>query len=270
MVAVAPLPFDHDEPDESVLVTEDDEPLDSILTEKQERLLTEPLYSSWGGPPPAEDGAARPFVAFANVGLFSSMGEPPVVPDVMLSLDVTVPEDLSQKKNRSYFLWRYGKPPEAVIEIVSNRKGAELGERRRRYQRLHVEHYIVYDPLKELGDATLRAFELRAGKYVALERPWFEILGLGLTEWEGTFEGIAGRWLRWHTPDGQLVPTGAETAENERARAENERARAENERARAENERARAENERARADTAEALALRMAARLRELGIDPDG
>jgi hypothetical protein len=241
--------YQGEEPDESVLVTEDDAPVDSILTEKQERLLTEPLYSSWAGPPPAEDGAPRSFAALANVGLFSSPSEPPVVPDMMLSLDVTIPEDLGQKRNRSYFLWRYGKPPELVIEIVSNREGGELGERRRRYRRMRVDHYVVYDPLKELGDATLQAFELRAGKYVALDRPWFEDVGLGLMEWEGTFEGMTGRWLRWHTRDGQPVPTGAERAEREKSRAETERSRAE---------------------TAEARADRLAARLRALGIDPDG
>jgi hypothetical protein len=39
------------------LVTEDDEPIGSILSEKQMRLLTEPLYSSWT-PPAGEEGAA--------------------------------------------------------------------------------------------------------------------------------------------------------------------------------------------------------------------
>jgi hypothetical protein len=39
------------------LVTEDDEPVGSILSEKQMRLLTEPLYSSWT-PPAGEEGAA--------------------------------------------------------------------------------------------------------------------------------------------------------------------------------------------------------------------
>jgi len=272
MVAAAPLLppswYQGAEPDESVLVTEDDEPVDSILTEKQERLLTEPLYSSWAGPPPAEDGAPRPFAALANVGLFSSVSEPPVVPDMMLSLDVTIPDDLSQKKNRSYFLWRYGKPPEVVIELVSNKEGSELGKRRQRYRRMAVAYYVVHDPLKALGEATLQVFELRGGKYMPLDRPWFEDVGLGLVEWEGTFEGLTGRWLRWHTRDGQLVPTGAERAANESARAENEKARAENEKARAEHERARAEHERARAESAEARESRLAARLRELGIDP--
>jgi len=245
MAAAAPLlpmpPDPAEDLDDSVLVIEDDAPVDSILTEKQERLLTEPLYSSWSGPPPAEASAPRPFAALANVGLFSSVLEPPLVPDMMLSLDVSIPQDLGPKRNRSYFLWRYGKPPEVVIEIVSNRKGGELGERRLRYQRMRVSYYVVYDPLGELGAATLQTFDLRGGTYVPHDPPWFEGVGLGLTEWEGTFEGLTGRWLRWRTRDGQLVPTGAE----------------------------RAESERARADSAEARALRLAARLRELGIDPD-
>ena len=248
MALAAMIPPAVDEPDVSGLVTEDDEPVESILSEKQARLLTEPLYSSWSGPPPAEDGERRRFAALANVGLFNSPAEPPLVPDVMLSLDVKIPEDQSQKKNRSYFLWRYGKPPEVVIEIVSNRRGGELGERRRRYRRMRVDHYVVYDPQKELGETTLRAFELRAGMYAVLERPWFEGPALGLVEWEGTFEGMPGRWLRWCTRDGQLVPTGAERAEQEKARADS------------------AET---RADSAETRACRLAARLRELGVDPD-
>jgi hypothetical protein len=78
------------------LVTEDDTAKDSILAEKQQRLLTEPLYSSWD--------AERPFVATANVGLFYAIRQPPLVPDVLLSLDVEAPEDLRPKENRSYFL----------------------------------------------------------------------------------------------------------------------------------------------------------------------
>ncbi len=238
-----------EEPDESELVTEDDAPVDSILTEKQERLLTEPLYSSWSGPPPARDGVSRPFAALANVGLFSTPSEPPVVPDVMLSLDVRIPTDLTEKKNRSYFIWRYGKPPEVVIEIVSNREGGELDQRFQRYRWMQVPYYIVFDPLSALGGPTLRAFELRGSMYVALDQPWFEVVGLGLVEWEGAFEGLQGRWLRWRTREGALVPTGAERAAREQERAETAEARAETEKARAD---------------------RLVERLRALGIDPDG
>jgi hypothetical protein len=266
MASVAPMlprePSEIDAPDETLLVTEDDSPLDGILTEKQERVLSRPLYASWSGPLPREDGARRPFAVLANVGLFSTPEEEPVVPDLMLSLDVTIPQDLGEKKNRSYFLWRYGKPPDIVIEIVSNKKGGELGKRRERYARMRVAYYVVYDPLGELGEVPLRAFELHGDVYVELVRPWFEHVGLGLVEWEGTFEGIHRRWLRWCGRDGEVLPTGEERAADEKARADNEKARADNEKARADNERARADNEKAHRE-------RLATRLRALGIDPD-
>jgi len=191
-MAVSPTPTSHpDEPDVSALVTEDDASVD-IFDGKQQRLLTNALYSSWSGPP-APDGRPRPFAAFANVGLFSSTLEPPVVPDVMLSLDVSIPSDMTEKKNRSYFMWRYGKAPEVVIEVVSHTPDGELTQKFERYRKIAVAHYVVYDPLGELGDVALRAFELRGGLYVVADRPWFAPVGLGLTEWDGVFEGFDAR-----------------------------------------------------------------------------
>jgi Uma2 family endonuclease len=221
------------EPDISRLVTEHE-----ILAEKQGRLLTESLYSSWSGPPPGEDGALRRFAALANVGLFSSLHEPPLKPDMMLSVDVEIARDLSEKKNRSYFVWQFGKPPEVVVEIVSAKDDGELSERLRRYRRMRVSYYVVHDPLRSLDEPRVRSFEMRGDVYVPIERPWFASLGLGLVEWEGLFEGLRGRWLRWCTLDGRVVPTGAERAEA--------------------------------AEAAEARLARLAAQLRELGIDPNG
>jgi hypothetical protein len=182
---------------------------------------------------------------------------------VILSLDVTVPQDLGEKKNRSYFLWRYGKPPDVVIEIVSNRKGGELGKRRARYARMRVQYYVVHDPLGELGDVALRAFELHGNTYVELVRPWFEDVSLGLVTWDGAFEGLERSWLRWCTRDGKIVPTGAERAGTEKARADTAESRADTEKARADTAEARAADERARAE-------RLAARLRAMGVEPDG
>jgi Uma2 family endonuclease len=54
------------------------------------------------------------------------VNEPAIVPDVMVSVDVQLPDELWEKKHRSYFMWEYGKPPEIVVEVVSNRKGREL------------------------------------------------------------------------------------------------------------------------------------------------
>src|SRR5947209_16353917 len=90
------------------LVTEDDEPVDNLFSEKQQRLLTETLYNSWTPPADASkpDGP-RKFLAAANVGIFPSLHQPPLVPDVFLSLDVTLPENWRDKSKGSYFFWEY-------------------------------------------------------------------------------------------------------------------------------------------------------------------
>ena len=106
------------------LTTEDETPVDNLPSEKQQRLLTEPLFSSWTGP-----GQGRPFLAAANVGLFWIPRDPAIVPDVLLSLDVTVPQDWWAM--RSYLLWEFGKAPEVVIEMVSNTRGEEQGTDRK-------------------------------------------------------------------------------------------------------------------------------------------
>jgi hypothetical protein len=70
-------------------VTEDDTPVDNIFSEKQQRLLTEPLYSSWQ----LQGGPAR-FLALVNVGLFFAIDQPPYVPGMTLRLDVERPKDI--------------------------------------------------------------------------------------------------------------------------------------------------------------------------------
>jgi hypothetical protein len=59
------------------LITEDDTPVDNVFSEKQQRLLTEPLHSTWRQTMTQD----RPFVVFANVGLFYTTRKQAVVPD---------------------------------------------------------------------------------------------------------------------------------------------------------------------------------------------
>ena len=224
------------------LVTEDNTPVDNIFSERQQRLLTEPLYATAQFP-----GGERSFVAMANVGLFYAMRQPPLVPDMLLSLDVRLPEEMWAKHHRSYFIWMYEKPPDVVIEIVSNTEGNELGDKRTIYAQIGVPYYIVFDPNQELTQDVLHMFELLRRSYVERADAWLPEIGLGLTLWHGTYEGFTAGWLRWCYEDGALVLTGAERAEQERERAEQERERAEQERERAD---------------------RLAAQLRALGIEP--
>ncbi len=210
------------QPDVEQLVTEDDKPVDNVFSEREQRLLTETLHSSWPGP-----GAGRTFLAFANVGMFYAVRQPPLVPDVLLSLDVKAPGELSLKRNRSYFYWEYTKPPEVVIEIVSNLEGGEDSDKLRDYAYAHVLYYVIHDPFRLLSNEVLRLYEWRPTGYVTMNETWLPQVGLGLKLWDGTYEGFEATWLRWCDRDGNLILTGAEYAAQQHARAEQERLRAE-------------------------------------------
>jgi Uma2 family endonuclease len=239
------------------LITEDEAPVDNLPSEKQQRLLTEPLYSAWSGP-----GERRTFLAAANVGIFAQVRNPAVVPDMFLSLDVEVADDWWRREHRSYFVWEFGKPPELVLEIVSNTEGNEDGEKKDKYARMRVDYYVIYDPLRQVMSDVLTIYRQRDGVYERQETAQFPTLKLGLTLWEGVFEGKHDTWLRWTDEHGVLIPTGKELAEQERLRTEQERLRAEHAEELLVRERLRADEERQRAE-------RLAALLRQAGIDPD-
>ena len=220
--------------DISHLVIEDDTPVDNFQSEVQQRLLVEPVYSSKALP--------SPFLAAANVGLFYKLKGDPIVPDVLLSLGVQRAEDLSQRRNRSYFVWEFGKVPDVCIEIVSNQEGDELTLSQKSqqkgkevckkdiYAQIGVPYYVVFDPLRqiqgerEMNRALLRVWTLSSGRYVEHtpaegiaevgQSVWLETVGLGLTLWEGQFEEAVTRlWLRWCDRQGQVISTGAERAD---------------------------------------------------------
>jgi Uma2 family endonuclease len=194
----------------SHLVTGDDRPLD-ILSEKQQRLLTQTLYSSWSG-----ISNTRGFLVAANVGIFTTAREPPIVPDVFLSVDVELAENLQKKCDLYYLLWEFGKPPEVVIEIVSNQKGNEKGRKIQTYARMRVIYYVIFDPTQQLGGEVLEILELRGREYVPVTDNWLAGVELGLCLWEGVFEGVNDTWLRWCDAQGNIIPTGAERAEQEK------------------------------------------------------
>jgi Uma2 family endonuclease len=275
------------EPDLSHIETEDETPVDNVIAERQHRLLVEALYAGWN--------TEEPFVAMTNVGLFYGVKLPPLVPDMLLSMGVTPPPHLSdytEKRNRAYFIWEYGKAPDLVIEVVSNFKGEELGEKLTKYASLGIEYYVVYDPLEEYGKPPLRAFVRHARGYTLLDEAVFPEIGLRLGMWYGTYQGIEGEWLRWFTADGELIVNAEELddlltqeralnkrtqaelldqrkrAQQAQKRMEQERQKAEQERQKAEQERQKAEQERQRANDAEARAEALAAKLRALGIEP--
>jgi len=186
------------------LITEDDTPVDNIASEKQQRLLTHCLYSSLKN---------RQFLAASNVGVFYSVFDPPIVPDVFVSFGVSVPDNWWEKANRSYFVGRFGKPPEVVIEIVSNKVGGELTKKLNIYAQVGCTYYIVYDPSQQLGKKSLYIYELSRGVYVEKQNTWLDQVELGVTLWPGEFEQKQDMWLRWCNREGGLYLTGDEATQ---------------------------------------------------------
>jgi len=204
--------------DISHLITEDDTPVENFLSEKNQRLLAEPLYSAR----PAGLTSEK-FIVAANVGIFYLLHEQAIVPDVFLSLDVQMPASWEAKEHRSYLIWEFGKPPEVVIEIVSKTPGKENTDKLKRYERIGVDYYVIFDPYRHLNANLLTVYERRGGRLEAMNRPWFfASVGIGVMLWHGVYETQRGLWLRWCDQDGNPIPTGAELAQQERARADQE------------------------------------------------
>lgn len=233
------------------IVTEDETPVDNLFSAKQQTLL-KALYSSWT-PPPREDQPEekRKFLADVNVGVFYSPYSPPVVPDMFLSLDVEPHPDWHAHDHRAYFVWEFQKTPDVVVEIVSNRKGGELGEKLRLYARIDVTYYVVHDPWQLLSTDVVRVYERGIGRRYRLRKDLqLPEVGLGVTLWQGEFEGYTDTWLRWCDAEGNMIPTGEERAVCAEARVTSEAA-------------ARQEAE-ARVTSAEARAVRAEAELARL------
>ena len=251
------------EPDLSHLVTEDDKPVDNRFSERQQRLLPHILFSSW------DEG--KPFEALSDVGLFYALDKPAVAPDFMLSLGVTPRPVTSDKKDRSYLTWVHGKPPELVIEVVSNLKGEEMGRKMELYKQIRIAYYVIYDPFCLLSDRKLRAYQLSGTHYteILVTDPFYlEEIGLGLTLWNGVLEDVEDCWLRFVDRQGQILPTGHEMAQSALAalRIAEDKASMAEEMARLAEDKARLaeeELEKAKFDERRALALK----LREQGVD---
>jgi Uma2 family endonuclease len=136
---------------------------------------------------------------------------------------------------------------------------------------LQVPTYVIFNPY----ETTLEVRILQNNQYVLQEpsdlgRYWIPELKLFLGIWQGTRLGLNINWLRWWDEAGNLLLWSSEQAELEKQRAEAERQRAEAEKQRAETERQRAETAVAELESERHKKEILAAKLRELGIDPDG
>ncbi len=143
----------------------------------------------------------------------------------------------------SYVVWQEGIDPTVVVELLSpGTEKEDLGQTLREvnqpptkwevYERiLRIPYYIIFDRYTD----NLQLFQNIAGRYQEItftKTPvWLPSIELSIGLWQGTFQGIERLWLRWYDSQGDLIPTAAE---KERTKAE-----------------------------------RLAAKLRELGVNPE-
>ncbi|MBP87204.1 MAG: hypothetical protein CMJ64_10870 [Planctomycetaceae bacterium] len=176
---------------------------------------------------------------------------------MMLSRGVELPSDVHKKENRSYFVWEYGKVPDLVVEVVSNREGGEDTTKFEAYGEIGIPYYIIQDPYHQLSDETLRVYRREGlSRYQRFDHSgMLPGIDLGVCLWQGLYEDLDGTWLRWTDSAGTIIETGAERADREKEHADHSTERA--------------DLQQARADQAQARADRLAEQLRQLGADPE-
>jgi Uma2 family endonuclease len=250
-------------PSSDELIFDDGIPMDSPRHHSQMDLLIETLRLHWAD---RQDF----FVGGNNFVYFSPdqvKTEDYRGPDFYVVLDVD-----RTRERKGWVVWEEEKTPDVVIELLSESTADfdRTGKKEIYRTRLGAPEYFWYDPFS----GELAGFELVGGDYVEIApdergRLVSRKLGVALARWEGEFQDLMGTWARWETLEGSLLPTKDEVAERERRRAEHERNRAEQERRRAEREHNRAQQAESRAEQERQRAALFAAKLREMGIDPE-
>jgi Uma2 family endonuclease len=173
---------------------------------------------------------------------------------------------------QSYVVWDEGIAPYIVAEFLSpGTKNEDLGNvlavegkpppKWKVYEEiLKIPYYLIFDEKDK--ESKLQVYQLVNGKYmeqpVTNKRMWIPELKIGVGVWHGNYRGATRNWLRWYDASGEWLPTPVE-----RERREKERERREKEQAELRAEQERREKERERREKE-----KLAAKLRELGIDP--
>ena len=158
---------------------------------------------------------------------------------------------------RYWVVWeKGGRFPNAIIELLSPSTAEEDRTAKKEIyeQVFRTPDYFCYDPDTQQLQGWRLNIALQYEALVPNEHGWLwsEELGLWVGTWEGVYLQRRAVWLRFYTPQGELVLIAAES-----------------EHQRAEQERQRAEQERQRAETFAAEVGRLHELLKEKGIDPE-
>ena len=157
----------------------------------------------------------------------------------------------SNPSRQGWVVWdENGRYPDIILELLSpSTASQDIGKKKDIYEQvLRTPDYFVFDPFEpnSLQGWRLDA-NLRYQPLVPDERGWLwcETLGFWLGTWEGIVDRETATWVRFFDESGNLILLPEEAAQQQAEAAQQQ-----------------AERERQRAD-------RLAARLRELGEDPN-
>ncbi len=231
-----------------------DDPVENIQQPLQAAGLTDALGAA---------GRIQPQMLIgSNFGLVANVNKKTVVKAPDWFYVPCVQPVASDVIRRSYTQNLEGEPIAVVMEFLSNEDNGELSVRTtppygKLYfyeQILAVPTYVTYDPYESI----LEVRRLQNKQYVRQEASenghhWIPELELFLGIWSGERLCQTMNWLRWWDADGNMLLWSSEQASQERQRAEQEHQRAEQEHQRAEQERHRSN--------------KLAAKLRELGLE---
>jgi Uma2 family endonuclease len=186
-----------------------------------------------------------------------------VAPDGLLSLGLKSPPD--ENLRSSYVLWDEKVIPQFALEIVSKTAGKEYTAKFKIYQSIGILYYLIYSPLSK-RKARFQLYQLIDGEYVLQSdgsKPyWMPEVGLGIGAENQSYGNNRREWLYWYDENDVRYPTPMERAEQLERRVEAEAT------GRSAAEQLAATEAAARTE-AEQRADLLAAKLRELGVDPD-
>ncbi|WP_377476821.1 MAG: Uma2 family endonuclease [Microcoleus anatoxicus] len=166
----------------------------------------------------------------------------------------------------------FDEKPLLVIEVVSENRRADYVIKRGEYELANVPEYCIVDP--KSGKQKIRLLALIDGEESYTQTdflPGEELISVVFPDFVLSVDEILNPPFVEELVKAERaqLQESQQQAVMERQRADEERQRADEERQRADEERQRADEERQRADEERQRAERLAARLRELDIDPD-
>ncbi len=226
-------------PSAEELPDSDDTPVDNELQELLPGLLKAILLILWA--------EKMDWLFGIDMGIYYHPDQPPIVPDGFLSLGVERFYD--EELRPSYVLWDENVVPIFALEVVSPNYRQEYTDKKDKYADLGILYYVVYSSRRR-RKPRLEVHKLIDGEYVLQEgNPiWMTEIGLGIGCERGNYSGVTREWLYWYDKQGKRYPTPQEWIQQESIQVMEAQERAKEAQERAE---------------------RLAAKLRELNIDPD-